>query len=160
MSTLQKTNLAPGTKRFPIFTLFTRYSEHNGPFFSLSARPRRPQTVCAIEEALTHPTAWVMLLEQQATMSSTKEKPKSWLLHLNTKPKRLNNTSPLSCILFFKTTCTTFKNHQGPSNTKFRLVLSPAKLTLLRLKLGRINCFICEASLSKLSWSIMLLSTS
>lgn len=53
MSTLQKTNLAPGTKRFPIFTLFTRYSEHNGPFFSLSARPRRPQTVCAIEEALT-----------------------------------------------------------------------------------------------------------
>lgn len=46
------------------------------------------------------------------------------LLHLNTT-QRGRITLSLSCILFFRTTCTTFKNHQGLSNPKFRFVSRP-----------------------------------
>lgn len=140
MSTLQKTNLAPGTIRhFISFTLFAHYSEHNVPFFSLYAWPRRPQILCAIEEAFTLPIEWLMLSYQQATKSSTKERLKSILLHLNTSQRGwiTLSLSPASC---------SSGQYAQPSRITKALLIQSLDLfagLLMSLKLGWINCFLC-----------------
>lgn len=140
MSTLQKTNLAPGTIRRFTSSHYLHITQNTMVlFFSLYAWPRRPQILCAIEEALTLPIEWLMLSYQQATKSSTKERLKSILLHLNTTQRGqiTLSLSPASCFS---------GQYAQPSRTTKALLIQSLDLfagLLMSLKLGWINCFLC-----------------